>query len=56
MQPCQMERQHTEHGKQKPDREEEERTLLYRELAHMAASHIAEHHAEDGGQHSEREK
>ena len=56
MQPCQMERQHTEQGEQKPDDEEEECTLLHRELAHMAAPHVAEHHAKDGGQHAEREK
>ena len=56
MQTRQMEREHAEQGEQEPDGKKEERALLYRELAHMAAPHIAEHHAEDCRQHTEREK
>ena len=56
MQSCQMERKHTEQGEQKPDGKEEECALLYRQLAHMTAPHIAEHHAEDSAQYPEREK
>ena len=51
-----MKRQHAEHSEQEPDGKEEERPLLDRELTHMAAPHIAEHHAEDRGQNAEREK
>ena len=51
-----MKRQHTEHSEKEPDTEEESCTLLDGQLAHMAASHIAEHHAENRRQYAEREE